>query len=254
MSDDFKEIEKIFAKRDMNRYYENLDRAKRESVRQVRYEKKCKKVTIFDNPVFRMVPIVIGTLIITGSVTYASYNTIVKPLTDPLEMHNMSKNIGALVNEDKENNPLYKKAMSIVSQNTYTLAGNPAYDHMKIASDIINLDDPKLFDYALCCLYNDMGENVKNSITNFAGVTKTNIDWVIWNLKMLSSSESTEMKRYISSSFDGINTMEDYLIVNGYVDKNMNSSFKMFKEAMDEEAQNISNILDSNKGVHKNGI
>lgn len=254
MTDDFREIENIFKKRDMNQYYQYIENAKRQSIKQNRVPKKAKKVTVLENMLFRKIPITICGILITGMIAYLMYNTTIKPFTDSLAMSNMSKSIGGLVNQDKENDPLYKRDMTIVAQNTYVVGGQSAYDHDKIAKDIIDLDDPRLFDYTLCCVYSDMGENVNNSITNHSLVTKSNIDWVISSLKLRCSLKSTEIERYIADSLDGINSMDEYLIRNGYVDKNMQPDFDAFKTAMEAETETIANLLNVEKGVHKNGI
>lgn len=240
-------IEEILKRYDEKEAQEQLARARARSVRAERRERRTRQEKA-DFQVIKdklLTVILIGTLLVGGVV-------IVKGGIDmtanrPLKMENLSGEIGALVNTNKD--PRYS-SMSILAQNTERTQDGFYYKHEDIAKDLLSLDD-SLFDYAFCTICDGMGNNIKNKV----GVGgRSNIDAVIYYLKTISGDKSGELSSdYVAREFEGVDELDDYLIKHGYVDKEGKPSIALFKEACDNNAQVIRDIIEgkaSMKGTH----
>ena len=118
---------------------------------------------------------------------------------------------------------------SIVSNHTVVNPENRKdyyYQHNEIALDLIKLSEiePLFFDYAFGDVCNSMGTNMNNKINT----GRTNIDEVIYNLRVLSDKGS-----YVGIEFRDINSLDDYLIKHNYVTNGLKDYNKFLKENED---------------------
>lgn len=247
--EDFKDIEAVFRKRDITRdikrYEELVANSRKESVAQPRVEVR-RQGKVKSNDIKKLIINVLlcSSLIVGG---YVGINAVMDHINNPTNMNNLSQSIGALA---LGNDPDFLREfgdveISILSQNTSNENGVAKFDHAKIAEDLIGLENRDLFDYAFYSLCNDMGTNLNNEIVSSSGVSRTNIGWVINNLKLLSASKDTEFKEYISTKLEGVSNLDEYLIADNYVDSNGNPSLEKAMNAMNLKAEGILKLVES---------
>lgn len=243
--EDFKDIEAVFRKRDIKRYEELVANSRKESVAQPRVEVR-RQGKVKSNDIKKLIINVLlcSSLIVGG---YVGFTAVMDHINNPTNMNNLSQSIGALA---LGNDPDFLKEfgnveISILSQNTSNENGVVKFDHAKIAEDLIGLENKDLFDYAFYSLCNDMGTNLNNEIVSSSGVSRTNIGWVINNLKLLSASKDTEFKEYISTKLEGVSNLDEYLIADNYVDSNGNPSLEKAMDAMNLKAEGILKLVES---------
>lgn len=243
--EDFKDIEAVFRKRDIKRYEELVANSRKESVAQPRVEVR-RQGKVKSNDIKRLIiNISLCSSLIVGG--YVGFTAVMDHINNPTNMNNLSQSIGALA---LGNDPDFLKEfgnveISILSQNTSNENGVVKFDHAKIAEDLIGLENKDLFDYAFYSLCNDMGTNLNNEIVSSSGVSRTNIGWVINNLKLLSASKDTEFKEYISTKLEGVSNLDEYLIADNYVDSNGNPSLEKAMDAMNLKAEGILKLVES---------
>lgn len=253
--EDFKEIEAIFRARDYKRYEELIANSRKESVAQPRVEvKKQGKVRVKDIKK-TIINILICSVLIVGG--YVGFKAVMDHINNPTNMNNLSRSIGVLTlgNDPDLSREFGDVEISILNQNTSNENGVVKFDHAKIAEDLIGLENKDLFDYAFYSLCNDMGSNLNNQIVSSSGVSRTNIEWVINNLKLLSASKDTEFKEYISTKLETVSDLDEYLIADNYIDSNGNPSLEKAMDAMNLKAEGILKLVESlhETKVVKNG-
>lgn len=235
------ELEAIFA----NQKYKTeafvviLDNARKNSVGVNTVEKKS-DIKFFDSVSIKefIKGICVSALVLVISIN--ALNKIQSNLQN--EMKSISIEIGALVQEDS------KDKMSIVSQNTVRNGDTSFYRQDAIARDLLSIDEA-LFDYAFCAVCNDMGSNIDNKV-GFNGMS--NIDSVIYFLKLYSSIDGGFSNKNVNNSFQGVSSLNEYLLKHGYVDKAGNPSFAAFKEHCDKNSELITDLIQSHsKGAGK---
>lgn len=162
---------------------------------------------------------------------------LVNEFNDPTNMNNLSREIGGLVREYKDG----ETKISIVAQNTYRNEDVAYYNQEQIAIDLLKLDKD-IFDYGFCSVCVDMGDNINNKV----GVDgKSNIDSVIYYLKKYSGEDSEKFNSYVSEKFKDVNTLNEFLIKNGYLDKDGGPSLDAYIESCEKNAQNVFEIIES---------
>ncbi len=178
---------------------------------------------------------IISGVLLVSVITVASFG-LDKAIefNSPLKMENMSKEIYAVIRQVEDFKP-----HTILGQNTRRNGDVVFYDQEGIAKDLLSLDS-SLFDYALCSVCNEMGNNLNNNV-GINGLS--NIDAVIYYLRFYSNMEGKYFNQYVSSAFRDVDSLNGYLIKNGYVDSNGNPSMEMFKKASDSNAQVIYDII-----------
>lgn len=247
--EDFKDIEAVFRKRDITRdikrYEELVAKSRMESVAQPRVEVR-RQGKVRSNDIKKLIiNILLCSSLIVGG--YVVFNAVIDHINNPTNMNNLSQGIGALA---LGNDPDFLREfgdveISILNQNTSNENGVVKFDHAKIAEDLIGLENRDLFDYAFYSLCNDMGSNLNNEIISSSGVSRTNIGWVINNLKLLSASKDTEFKEYISTKLEGVSNLDEYLIADNYVDSNGNPSLEKAMDAMNLKAEGVLKLVES---------
>lgn len=190
----------------------------------------------------KIVITVVGVLVALN-VGLNTIDGLVGDINDPLKMENMSRKIGSIVRQVDD-----PGMQTILSQNTYRVGDTVMYNQEGIAKDLLTFDS-SVFDYALCSVCNDMGTNMNNNV----GVQgMSNIDSVIYYLKMYSNMDGKYFNQYVSNLFRDVNSLDDYLLKNGYVDGGGNPSIEVFKTACNNNAQNVYDSIKSqvsNKGA-----
>lgn len=247
--EEFKDIEAVFRKRDITRdikrYEELVAKSRMESVAQPRVEVR-RQGKVRSNDIKKLIiNILLCSSLIVGG--YVGFNAVMDHINNPTNMNNLSQSIGALA---LGNDPDFLREfgdveISILNQNTSNENGVVKFDHAKIAEDLIGLENRDLFDYAFYSLCNDMGSNLNNEIISSSGVSRTNIGWVINNLKLLSASKDTEFKEYISTKLEGVSNLDEYLIADNYVDSNGNPSLEKAMDAMNLKAEGVLKLVES---------
>ncbi len=185
----------------------------------------------------KILSIVLSATVIVGSVTLVK--NAVDNLNSPLNMTNLSREIGGIVNV-VENDILDIKNISIVNQNTHRNGDTFFYNQEDIAKDLLKLDS-RLFDYAFCTVCTDMAENINNKV-GIGG--RSNIDSVIYYLKQYASGDGKLASEYVAEEFKDINSLNEYLVKNGYVNKKGEPSLDKFIEVCNENAEIIRSVLD----------
>lgn len=234
-NDPFRDIEKLFENRDAKA----LKNARKNSVDVQLIERITSTLNVEMDTIKKMVAgVVVASLVLAGSVKLVNSG-----LDRIQQMPNISQKIGSILYEEETD------SLSIVSHNTHRNGNISYYSQDAIARDLLRLDS-SLFDYAFCAVCNDMGRDINNKV-GIGG--KSNIDSVIYFLKLYSSIDGGFMNDYVRNSFEGIETLDDYLIKNGYVDKAGNPSYSVFKDYCDENSQVIIDLVQSqlNKGVNR---
>ena len=244
---EFADIEKLFKAKDIEnalKYYdeirENAINAATDEERVV-VEKKNKK------SLPKIIALLLAALIVLGVIKLTvedervteSIGTYIQThsIFGELNMSNLSRKIGQLVLEEKSNYVGEVPEMSILSQHTKRTEDDKGYyyENNLVAEDILRLD-ADIQEYALCASINDMGDN-KNNIIDSHG--HTNADILIRHLK--TGYKEGENKDF----FEDIETFNDYLVKKGYVDSKGAPSFDMFKNAMDDNAKIILEIVNA---------
>jgi len=233
-NDPFIDIEKLFEKKDTH----FLENARKNSIGVELIE----RITTTLNVDIKVVKNAIVGLIATTLVIANGTKLISSQMNKTLQMFNVSQEIGSILYDDN-------RSVSIVSQNTHRNGENSYYSQDAIARDLLRLDD-NLFDYAFCAVCNDMGKNINNKV-GIGG--KSNIDSVIYFLKLYSSVDGGFTNDYVRQCFEGVDTLDDYLLKNNYVDKAGNPSYAVFKSYCDENSQVIIDLIQSqvSKGVNR---
>lgn len=237
----------LFENRDARRFQEQLEMSRKKSVSGERKRVK-RRGKVKTNSIKRLRNILLCALILASD--YAIISSVIDNYNSPTNMVNLSQTIGTLVDDEYSSIDSYldNNKRSILQQNTYRLENGYAYNHEQIAKDLIKLDNIELFDYAFYSLCNDMGENLNNK----AGGPKSNIDLVIGNLKRFSASNNSNLEIYISNKFNNVNTLDEYLIVDNYVDKDGNPDLQKAIQSMNLKAEGILNQIEiSNNGKRK---
>lgn len=247
--EEFKDIEAVFRKRDITRdikrYEELVAKSRMESVAQPRVEVR-RQGKVRSNDIKKLIiNILLCSSLIVGG--YVGFNAVMDHINNPTNMNNLSQSIGALAlgNDHDFLREFGDVEISILNQNTSNENGVVKFDHAKIAEDLIGLENRDLFDYAFYSLCNDMGSNLNNEIISSSGVSRTNIGWVINNLKLLSASKDTEFKEYISTKLEGVSNLDEYLIADNYVDSNGNPSLEKAMDAMNLKAEGVLKLVES---------
>ncbi len=169
-------------------------------------------------------------------------------------MNDVSYLIGASVLENTtslEKLGLDSEHASIAMQNAAIGENGVFYYHDAIAKDLLKVDE-SLFDYALCTVCNDFGNNIDNKV----GIgERSNINAVIYYLKEYSSNpESDLFNEKIANLFSDVNTFNDFLVKRGFVDKDGGASLEAFREACDKNTLSIYDMLQveqNSRGVGK---
>lgn len=249
---DFDPISKMFKDRDRRIEFEKrssqISNAQIMSKRQnimnnsVKAKKEERKIDVIKISKDKFIKVISGLLVIctisTAAITLKIDNAV-DNATNYSTMYKASKEIGALVNEGSIYYEPYSK-VSIVSQNTYMLNGHPCYDQNGIAKDLLALDD-YIFEYAFCCVCNDMGNNIYNKVGSGG---RTNIDDVINCMKIYSSSNSSLQNSYVAKLLENVNGLDDFLTKYQYVDKDGNPSLEVFEKVMGSKSNQILAALD----------
>ena len=221
---------------DLDRFKSVVDKARANSVNNSKVERK----RVFFNIDMKDLKKVIAGVVISAFVVVSGANYVVDKYND--NMVNVSSLIGATIYDDE--------SVSILSHNTGRNGEVYYYNHDAIARDLLKLDS-ELFDYAFCSLCNDMG----NSIDDRVGISGlSNVDSVIFYLRLYSKVDGIYPNEDISNRLRGINTLDEFLIRNNYVDNAMNPSFASFKNSCDDNVENIQSIIQNlldQKGVSK---
>lgn len=242
---DFIDIAVLFKDRDERRIYEQLENSRRKSVSSKR-EKIQKKGKIKVNSIKSiLINISLCAVLLVGG--YKAFLGVISGFDNPTNMTNLSQTIGTLVDDEYNNGSNIER--SILAQNAYRIQNGSAYDHLGIAKDLIALNNKELYEYAFYSLCNDMGENLNNVISN----SKTNIDLVIAELKSLSSYGDSDIEIYISNKLKNIDTLNEYLIADNYVDSNGNPSLEKAIQAMNLKAEGILKQIERNVETKKRG-
>ena len=233
------DIEVLFKDRDER--YRRLEESRKRSVSSkreiVQRRGKIKLESI--KPI--LIAILLSSMLLVGGHIIAS--AVSSYLNNRTNMNNLSQTIGSLV-DDNDNSK-----RSILEQNVYRVQDGYAYNHEGIAKDLIALNDKDLFEYAFYSLCNDMGENMNNVISN----SKTNMDLVIKNLKRLSYYGDSDFELYISSKFNNIDTFDEYLIVDNYINSDGNPSLEKALQAMDLKAEGVLRLIEKKCETKKRG-
>ena len=245
---EFKDIEVLFKNRDQKKIYEQLENSRRKSVVNNR-EKVQRKGKIKINSIKTVIiNISLCAVILVGG--YKIVSSVNSNLDNPTNMNNLSRTIGTLVDDDYDKESLvFNSERSILSQNTYRIQDECAYNHEAIARDLIALNDRELYEYAFYSLCHDMGENLNNVISG----SKTNIDLVIRELKRISSYGNSDLEQYISNKLENINTLDEYLISDNYVDDKGNPDLEKAIQVMNLKAEGILNQIERNGENKKRG-
>ena len=245
---EFKDIEVLFKNRDQKKIYEQLENSRRKSVVNNR-EKVQRKGKIKINSIKTVIiNISLCAVILVGG--YKIVSSVNSNLDNPTNMNNLSRTIGTLVDDDYDKESLvFNSERSILSQNTYRIQDGCAYNHEAIARDLIALNDRELYEYAFYSLCHDMGENLNNVISG----SKTNIDLVIRELKRISSYGNSDLEQYISNKLENINTLDEYLISDNYVDDKGNPDLEKAIQVMNLKAEGILNQIERNRENKKRG-
>lgn len=150
-------------------------------------------------------------LVLAISVLYGVSN-VVSNISDNIAVHNASQNVGELISDGSVHRP------DIVSKNSYRTQDNEGfwYNNEDIARDILGLPD-ELFDTVLYITYEDMGPYTNN------------MDDVIRALNNYTAGEADKYP-IILGKVEGCNSLNDYLIKNGFVNENGEPSIEKFKE------------------------
>jgi len=225
-----------------NNVYLDLEAAKENSINVQVIERETRlenmDMEVLRKRILKIVTTAVGVLVALNM----SLN-VVDSLNSLLRMENMSREIGSIVRQVED-----PGKSTILSQNTYRNANGPYYNHEGIAKDLLTLDS-SVFDYALCAVCNDMGNNINNPV----GIHDiSNIDYVIFYLKMYSREDGKYFNQYVSEVFRDVNSLNDYLIKNNFVDGGGNPSLDAFKVACNNNAQDVYDIIKSqvsNKGA-----
>ena len=160
-------------------------------------------------------------------------------LDNPLRMEKMSIELGSMVSEIDSSH-----IQTILDKNTYRSGEYIVYNQEGIAKDLLTFDS-SIFDYALCSVCNDMG----NSMNNNVGIHgMSNIDSVIYFLKMYSGMKGKYFNQYVSNVFSNVDNLNDYLVKNGFVDSKGSPSMDAFKSACDSNAKNVYDSIKSQTG------
>ena len=245
---EFKDIEVLFKNRDQKKIYEQLENSRRKSVVNHR-EKVQRKGKIKINSIKTVIiNISLCAVILVGG--YKIVSSVNSNLDNPTNMNNLSRTIGTLVDDDYDKESLvFNSERSILSQNTYRIQDGCAYNHEAIARDLIALNDRELYEYAFYSLCHDMGENLNNVISG----SKTNIDLVIRELKRISSYGNSDLEQYISNKLENLNTLDEYLISDNYVDDKGNPDLEKAIQVMNLKAEGILNQIERNGENKKRG-
>lgn len=253
MDKEFEDIKKLFEERDDKAYMESMERACQEAINSRKEERITRKKQMHDKFIgTKIVTIVLGGLLLVGGAKLitekeSSNNDVqITMLSDDLSMKELGKEIGSLVyvKGDNFNEKFDTTLKSILSQCTYRTSDNESfyYSHTEIARKILSLDED-LREYALCSVLNDMG--VYRTAEFEKG--KTNADYLLKNISMFESDNEIKL-------LDGTTSLEEYLKMKGFVDKDGNASFEMFVEKENQNAPIIKEIVESlmeSKGVRR---
>lgn len=169
---------------------------------------------------------------------------------DTIKTEDVTQEIASLLYANGPENLHGAHYSSIVSKNTIYNNSNDRdnfyYNHEGIAKDLLKLDGD-MFDYAFCSVCTDMGKNI-NNLVGVGG--RSNIDSVIFYLGLYSSIEG-RANDYIRNSFSGVDNLNDYLVLNNYLDKDGEPSIEEFKKSCDRRAfQVFDSIQKDSKGAN----
>lgn len=169
----------------------------------------------------------VGVIVVSG---IGISNHIAKP-----SMSDVSIEIGMTV-MDKDGGI----GCSIANQNSARTENGFFYYHDAIAKDLLRVE-PSLFEYAFCTVCNDFGANINNNV----GVGgRSNIDAVIFYLKQYSSNKDSSLfNAEISSFFADVNSLNDFLVKRGFVDKDGGPSIQAFRNECDKNTESIYAML-----------
>lgn len=253
MDREFEDIKKLFEERDDKAYIESMERACRDSINSRKEERIIRKKQMHDKFIAtKIVAIVLGGLLLVGGtklITQKESNENAVQIAmnnDDLSMKELGREIGSLVYVKGDNfNEKYDSTLkSILSQCTYRTNDNKNfyYSHTEIARKILSLDED-LREYALCTVLNDMGAYRTAEFEK----GKTNADYLLKNISIFESDSEVKL-------LDGTTSLEEYLKMKGFVDKDGKASFEMFLEKENQNAPIIKEIVESlmeSKGVKR---
>lgn len=231
-----KSLREIFEKRELKTepFVIILDSARNKSVG----VKSLERSAILRNIDFKKISKSLATIVLSVTVVVGTVNFAKSTYSESME--HVSIEIGS---------SLYSNESSVVGKNTFRHGDIVYYNQESIAKDLLQLPS-EIFDYAFCTICNDMGSNLNNKV----GVLgKSNIDTVIYYLKNYSSVDGVYYNEKVSNAFNNIDSFNEYLIKNGYVDKAGNPSFSVFKESCDKNVQDVLAVIQNqnNKGVSR---
>lgn len=185
-----------------------------------------------------MVVITVSCALTLGVVGVVQVSQAVQDL-DKVKTEDVSEEIASMLYSSSEESLHGAYYSSILGKNTVHNRNNDQdvyyYNHDGIAKDLLKLEGDA-FDYAFCSVCTDMGKNI-NNLVGVGG--RSNIDSVIFYLGLYSSINGKEFNNYVKNAFDGVESLNDYLVLNNYVDRNGEPSFDAFKKYCDERAGEV---------------
>lgn len=198
---DMSDINAMFRERDAMKIVNNYEPSTMTSVTRRRPRRKKKSPNGYI--------VALAAIVAAGGITLAA-STI--DITPKGSLHDFGRDVGSIVYvKDDDFNPRYDSTnISIVSQNTKRNANTYYYDQDGIAKDLVSLDD-RLLDITFVSVCEDMGEHLNNKVGSNG---ETNIDLVISGIKKYAEEGS-----YAEKDFKDINSLNEWLVKRGYVDK-----------------------------------
>lgn len=201
---DMSDINAMFKERDAMKIVNNYESSTMTSVTRRRPRRKKKSPNGYI--------VALAAIVAAGGITLAARTIDITPKGS---LHDFGKDVGSIVYVKGDDfNPRYDSTnIGIVSQNTKRNANTYYYDQDGIAKDLVSLDD-RLLDITFVSVCEDMGEHLNNKVGQNG---ETNIDLVISGIKKYAEEGS-----YAEKDFKDINTLNEWLVKRGYVDKKGN--------------------------------
>lgn len=233
------DLQSIMDVNDEDALVKMVNRARDNSVNDKKTVRNAKRFYVDIKELKKLMLVLVTSCALTvGAVGVVNAAQIVKDFDKP-KLEDVSQEISSVIYGSSEESMHGVHYSSIANKNkVYNRSDDMNsfyYNHEGIAKDLLKLDGDT-FDYAFCSVCVDMGKNI-NNLVGVGG--RSNIDSVIFYLSLYSNMEGREINDYVKNAFNGIDNLNDYLVMNGYVDKNGEPSLDAFRKYCNEHASEV---------------